>query len=100
MRRQERGQILPMAAAGMFAAALFLLVVISLGAVLMTLSNAKDVLRDAARAAALTAEEQDGVLYLDQGTARAAAPPAEPKAILKIRVALTSKALIRLCSFC
>jgi hypothetical protein len=53
--------------------ALVLLLVVCLGGVLLSLSDAQNVLRDAARAAALTAGEQDGAARLDRDTAEGAA---------------------------
>jgi hypothetical protein len=71
--KNERGQTLPMAAVGICVAALLFLVVVSVSALLMTVSNAQDVLRDASRAAALTASDLGGGLRLDQTEADLAA---------------------------
>jgi hypothetical protein len=53
--------------------ALVLLLIVCLGGVLLALSDAQNVLRDAARAAALTAAGQDGGARLDRDTAEGAA---------------------------
>ena len=69
----EGGQTVVVVAAGMGLAALVLLLLISLGGVFLSLSNAQDVLRDAARAAALAADGRGGELHLDRAVAEQAA---------------------------
>ncbi len=71
--RDQRGQTIVIVAASLGVVALVLLLLISLGGVFLSLSNAQDVLRDAARAAALTADGQGGDLHLDQAVAERAA---------------------------
>ncbi len=71
--RDQHGQTVVILAAALGVVVIFLLLLISLGGVFLSLSNAQDVLRDAARAAALTADGQGGDLRLERAVAEQAA---------------------------
>jgi hypothetical protein len=73
LRRQQSGQTVILAAAGIGVVVLIFALVISLSGLLMALSNAQDVLRDSARAGVLTAGGDEGALLLKQSKATDAA---------------------------